>query len=228
MRASEVPTLFVPVNGDSSQIPVRNRSRVGRRPGRQDGSVRAHRVSHPVRISSGNFLARRESNVNRRARPQKARSVSNRPAKPWDPPAHAGDHGVRSRGIWPARSFTAAVGPNWHGFAERLPRPCACRLSRPRASSDSPTDRQSVQVGKFVGKSFGLNEIICFVSVSYKLTSALGRASAESGRRGRYRALPEPLLPGLPANGRPDRPIRRIRSWRRRFTPPSTREAVQK
>ena len=36
----------------------------------------------------------------------------NRSAKPWDRPAHAGDHGVRPRGFRPARSFTAAVGPN--------------------------------------------------------------------------------------------------------------------
>ena len=28
---------------------------------------------------------------------------------------------MRPRGFQPARSFTVAVGPNWHGFAERLP-----------------------------------------------------------------------------------------------------------
>ena len=44
-----------------------------------------------------------------------------RSAKPWDRPAHAADHGVRLRGFRPARSFTAAVGPNWHGSPERLP-----------------------------------------------------------------------------------------------------------
>ena len=45
---------------------------------------------------------------------------NNRSAKPWDRPAHAGDHGMRPRGFRPARSFTAAFGPNWHGIAERL------------------------------------------------------------------------------------------------------------
>ena len=55
-------------------------------------------------------------------------------------------------------------------------------VSRPRAGSDSPTDRQSVQVGKFVGKGFGPNVIMCFLSASWKLTSALGRASATDSR----------------------------------------------
>ena len=46
---------------------------------------------------------------------------NNRSVKPWNRPAHAGDHGARPRGFRPAQSFSAAVGPNWHGFAERLP-----------------------------------------------------------------------------------------------------------
>ena len=54
---------------------------------------------------------------------------NNRSAKPWDRSAHAGDHGARPRGFRPARSFTAAVGPNWHGFAERLP-PVTVRSGR--------------------------------------------------------------------------------------------------
>ena len=74
-------------------------------------------------------------------------------------------------------------------------RPFARRPSRPRISSNSPTDRQSVQVDKFVGKGFGKNEIMFFVSAIYKPISVLDRASATM---------------------RPSRPTRRTRSWRRR------------
>ena len=39
--------------------------------------------------------------------------------------------------------------------ARDLADPALVAFFRPRVSSDSPTDRQSVQVGKFVGKRFG-------------------------------------------------------------------------
>ena len=84
-------------------------------------------------------------------------------------------------------ALSSSERPDQHGSSERLPRPCARRLSRPRASSDSPTDRQSFQVGKFVGKGFGPNEIRCFVSASSELTSALPRYLGR--RRGHGRAV---------------------------------------
>ena len=94
MRASEVPTLLVPVSGGSSPIPVPNRSRVGRRPSRQDGSVKTHRVSHPVRTSCGNFLARREPSTScgcvlARAPPPSPLSFAVRLSPPASSYAHA-------------------------------------------------------------------------------------------------------------------------------------------
>ena len=67
---------------------------------------------------------------------------NNRSAKPWDRPAPAGDRGVRPRGFRPARSFTAAVGPNWHGFAERLRR---CRTVSTRRRRGGPNTRVNLK-----------------------------------------------------------------------------------
>ena len=54
------------------------------------------------------------------------------------PPTHAGDHGARPGDFRPALSFTAAVGPNRHGFAERT-RSTSGRSGRgPRSGGTAP------------------------------------------------------------------------------------------
>ena len=82
-------------------------------------------------------------------------------------------------------------------------RPWLVAFPGPRASSDSPTDRRLVQVGKFVGKGFGPNEIICFVSASvlfHKLAAIIVGLCLAVPRR--YPRLRRPLLSANPQRPR--------------------------